>query len=401
MRRVPAVRLVAAREIAQRVGSRPLRITTAVMTVCVVAAVVIPGLVRGPARPTSIGLVGGRAQALAPRLLATAQLAKSPIALSEPPSPAAARAQVKRGRLDVALRIGPRGASAVVAQSLSPEIQGLLAVVIDAAHQRSVLGAAGLSDATIRAAQAPVPLQTVAIAPPPSHQAARSIAAIAAAFLLYLTLALYGGAVATGVAQEKTSRTAEVLIAAVRPRQLLAGKVIGIGLCGLGQLAIAAIAGLIANAAVHSAEIPSTVWLLLPAILLWFALGFALYSFAFAAAGAIVARQEEVQFVTGPIGFPLIVGYLLAYAVVASPHAVWVRVLSFIPPLAPALMPARIAFGGLAWWEMPLDVAIMLVAIYATSRAAARIYAGALVRGGSRLSWRAAIRLREKSRERA
>ena len=344
--------------------------------------------------------MGARAQALAPSLLAAAALAKSRIALSDAASAAAARSQVKRGRLDVALQLGASGATVVVARSASPEIQSLLAVVIDAAHQRRVLSAAGLGDATIRAAQAPVSLRTVAIAPPPSHEAARQIAAVAAAFLLYLTLALYGGAVATGVAQEKTSRTAEVLLAAMRPRQLLAGKVVGIGACGLGQLAIAAIAGAIANAVVHSAEIPSTIWLLLPATLLWFALGYALYSFAFAAAGAIVARQEEVQFVTAPIAFPLIVGYVLAYATIASPHAAWVRVLSFVPPLAPSLMPARIAFGGVASWEMPLDVAIMLVAIYATARAAARIYAGALVRGGSRLSWRAALRLGEPKRPR-
>jgi ABC-2 type transport system permease protein len=58
-----------------------------------------------------------------------------------------------------------------------------------------------------------------------------------------------------------------VLLAAVRPRQLLAGKVIGIGLCGLGQLAIPVIAGLIANAVVHSAKIPSSIWLLLAASL--------------------------------------------------------------------------------------------------------------------------------------
>jgi ABC-2 type transport system permease protein len=183
-----------------------------------------------------------------------------------------------------------------------------------------------------------------------------------------------------------------VLLAAVRPRQLLAGKVIGIGLCGLGQLAIAAIAGLIANAAVHSAQIPSTIWLLLPASLLWFALGYALYAFGYAAAGAIVARQEEVQFATAPFGFPLVAGYLLVYALIGSPHATWIRVLFFFQPLAPSLMPARIAIGDIVWWELALGVLIMLIAIYGMVRLAARIYTGALVRGGARLSWRAALR---------
>jgi ABC-2 type transport system permease protein len=212
---------------------------------------------------------------------------------------------------------------------------------------------------------------------------------------LYISLMLYGGAVATGVAQEKTSRMAEVLLAAVRPSQLLTGKVLGIGLTGMGQLAIAVIAGLVANAAVQSANIPSIVWALLPAMLLWFVLGYALYAFAYAAAGALVGRQEEVGFVGLPLSFPIIGGFLLVYAAIASPYAWWIQLLSFLPPLAPILMPARLALGSVAWWEMPVAVLLTLLAVYGMARLAARIYAPALVHGGARLSWGAALRLRQ------
>jgi ABC-2 type transport system permease protein len=259
-----------------------------------------------------------------------------------------------------------------------------------------VLSRAGVAAATVRAAQQPLLITTQALHPPPSDQTARDVAGLASGFLLYMALAMYGGAVANGVAQEKTSRTAEVLLGCVRPAELLTGKVLGIGLCGLGQLAIPALAGLIANAVLHSAAIPSTVWLLLPAVLLWFALGYALFAFAFAAAGALVARQEEVQFSTGPIAFPLVLGYVLAYAVIGSPHATWVEVLSFLPPLAPSLMPVRIAIGAVAWWQVMLAAGLTLVSIVAMARLAAGIYRAALVRGGARLSWRAALRLRER-----
>lgn len=393
MSRTPTTRLVAGREISERLGSRALRITTAIMTVLVVAGVAIPGLIRTPARPTALGLVGRPAQALAPALATTASLAKVKLKLSDVTSARLARTQVRRGTLDVALTVGTNRVAAEVRQTLSPTIGSLLAATLDAAHQRQVLGRAGVSARTILSAQTPVPLATVAIEPAPSHKAARDIAALAAGLLLYLTVAMYGNAVATGVAQEKTSRTAEVLLAAVRPRQLLIGKVIGIGVCGLAQLAVPVIAGLIANAVLHSAQIPSTVWLLLPSSLLWFALGYALYAFGFAAAGATVARQEEVQFATAPFAFPLVAGYLLVYAVIGSPHATWIRVLSFVPPLAPSLMPARIAIGGVAWWEMALDVVIMLIAVWGMIRLAGRIYADALVRSGARLSWRAALKL--------
>lgn len=124
-----------------------------------------------------------------------------------------------------------------------------------------------------------------------------------------------------------------------------------------------------------------------------FLLGFALYAFAFAAAGAIVARQEEVQMATMPFAIVLVAGYLLVYAAVANPDATWLRVASFLPPLTATLMPARIALGHIQPWEPPVIALIMLSSIYAMVRLASKVYSGALVRGGARLSWRAALRL--------
>jgi ABC-2 type transport system permease protein len=269
-----------------------------------------------------------------------------------------------------------------------------VAGALASAHARAVFGAAGVPPAVVRAARTPVPLTAVAIEPPPSHQAARDVAAIAAGLFLYVILAIYGGAVATGVAQEKTSRTAEVLISAVRPEELLAGKVIGIGAAGLGQLAIPVAAGLVANAIQHSAKIPSEIWFLLPSILVFFVLGYALYALAYAAAGATVARQEEVQFSTAPLGFPLLAGYLLVYELIGDPHSAPVRVLSFVPPFTPSLMPARIAVGAVDWWEVLLAVLIMLASIYGMVQLATRVYKATLVRSGPRLTWREALRVR-------
>jgi ABC-2 type transport system permease protein len=136
------------------------------------------------------------------------------------------------------------------------------------------------------------------------------------------------------------------------------------------------------------------VWALLPAVLLWFLLGYALYAFAFAAAGALVARQEEVQLVTTPFAVLLIFGYLLSYAAVASPNAPWLRVLSFFPPVAPMLMPSRIALGHVAPWETPVAVLIMVASIVGVSRVAGAVYAAGLTRSGPRLSWTLALRRR-------
>jgi ABC-2 type transport system permease protein len=88
---------------------------------------------------------------------------------------------------------------------------------------------------------------------------------------------------------------------------------------------------------------------------------------------------------------PLLIGYLITYAAVASPNATWLRVISWLPPLTPTLMPARIALGTVDWWEYPLVAVIMLASIYAIVGAASAIYAGGLLRSGERLTWRAAL----------
>jgi ABC-2 type transport system permease protein len=384
------IRLIAGREISERVRGRTLRVMTLLTTLLIVAGIVVPAAVRGSSTPTAIGLVGAPAQAVAPALKRIARAAHVRVALHDVAGPVAIE-QLRRGTLDAVLVGGTSGARVLVQQSLDPNTQAVIATALDELHLRMVLERAGLPAPQVGAALAPVPFTTTALSPPPPDRAARDIAAIAAGLLMYVSLGLYGGAVANGVAQEKTSRTAEVLLAAVRPADLLAGKVLGIGAVALGQLAISLGAGLIANATVHSATIPGTVWALLPAFLAWFVAGFILYAFAFAAAGAMVARQEEVQFATMPFGILLVLSYLLVYIAVAHPDATWLRVASLFPPLSASLMPVRIALGHLAAWEIVLDAVLMAAAIVVTARVTGRIYVSALMRGGPRIGWRSAL----------
>ena len=185
---------------------------------------------------------------------------------------------------------------------------------------------------------------------------------------------------------------AEVLVAAVPARQLLTGKVMGIGLCGLLQVGVILTAGAVTNAIVQSASVPSTIWALLPATVVWFLLGYTAYSFAFAAAGSLVARQEEVQVVTMPLMLPLIASLLLAYAGAGASDTWWYSTLSVLPPMAPILMPVRIAFGSVPLWQLAVALVLMVASIAAVVSVTARIYSASLMRGGARIGWRAALR---------
>jgi ABC-2 type transport system permease protein len=387
------VRLIAGREIRERLESRFLRVMTVITAVLVVAGITIPTLVHSHTA-TKLGLVGQATQGLATPLQRAAHAARLHVAVVNVAEDAEARALLRSGGLDAALTVSDAGARLEAKRSVPGDITALVSTTLNALHVRSALALAGVPAAAVTAALTPVRVTAVAIQPLRSHATARNLAAFAVGLLMYLSLVIYGAAVAQGVAQEKTTRTAELLLSAVRPSELLAGKVAGIGVVGMGQLAFAAAAGLIANAVVHSAKIPGVVWVLIPAFLVYFAAGFALYAFLFAAAGALVARQEEVQFVTMPFSIVLVGGYLLVYAVIGSPDATWLHVLAFVPLLTPQLAPALIAVGHIPVWEIVAQAAILLGAIYLTVRVASRIYAAALVRGGARVPWRAALRLR-------
>lgn len=385
---------------------------TGITAVGAVALIVGPTFFSTSTKPYSVGLVGPSAQALASTLLAAAKASGVDMTTVNVSDDATARSELTpkqtsgqgggllsslRGgsaTLDVVLRLDTGSATIEFYQTVSPTLAAVLRAVVEEVHQRDVLTQAGVSPSVLGAAQEPEPISTVTLKPASSDIAGRRIAALAAGILLFFSVGIFCNAVASGVAQEKTSRTAEVLLAAVTPSDLMTGKVIGIGLVGFAQMAVTIGAALLANAVVQSSLVPSEVWVLLPAILLWFVLGYTLFAFGYAAAGAMVARQEEVQSVGAPFTVFLVGGYLLMYATIASPDAPWVRVVSYVPPLMPALMPARLALGQVAIWEMPLAVLIMLASIYGMARLAGRIYATSLVRGGPRLSWMAALRLR-------
>ncbi|MGA9774895.1 MAG: ABC transporter permease, partial [Candidatus Dormiibacterota bacterium] len=377
-----AIRLVAGREVRERLQGRVIWITTAIMVLAVVAAIVIPALLHQPSAPNKIGLVGDAAQAAGPDIAAAAKVLKVSVRTVPVASEEQAKSEVRAGRLPVALVLGPSGTTALVQQAVPQSVELVIAYALQARHQAEVLAAANVPPQVIAQTLQPITIRTDALAPAPNIDSGRYVAAFASALLLYVSLLTYGQLVASGVAQEKTSRTAEVLLATLRPSQLLTGKVAGIGACALGQMAVTVGAGLVANALAHSALIPATTWALLPAVLLWFLLGYVLYSFAFAAAGSLVSRQEEVNMVSSPFTVLLVGSYLLMFAALGDPNAPWVVGLSFVPPLAPIFMPVRIALGSVPAWQVAASAVLILAATAGVIAVAARIYSRALVRSG-------------------
>jgi ABC-2 type transport system permease protein len=217
--------------------------------------------------------------------------------------------------------------------------------------------------------------------------------ALIGSMAMILSLSVYGQWVLVGVVEEKTNRVVELVLATVQPRHLLTGKVIGIGLLGLAQLTL--VAGLAATLVAAGAfDAPAALGGSIALVVPWFALGFALYAVAFAAAGALASRQQDAQSAGQPVTITLAVAYLVSYmAVVANPSSTLSQVLTVLPPSAPIVLPARSALVGVPLWMHALAVLLTLVSIYALVRFAGRVYSQGLLHSGPRLDPRAAWRL--------
>ncbi|MBV9256477.1 MAG: ABC transporter permease, partial [Ktedonobacteraceae bacterium] len=109
-------------------------------------------------------------------------------------------------------------------------------------------------------------------------------------------------------------------------------------------------------------------------LLIYFILGFLLYATLFAAAGALVKRQDEVQNAILPITFLSLIGYLVSFAGISNPNATWFKIISYIPFWTPTTMLIRIGVGQVAGWEIALTIVLMIAAVAVCAFISARIY---------------------------
>jgi ABC-2 type transport system permease protein len=179
----------------------------------------------------------------------------------------------------------------------------------------------------------------------------------------------------------------------VRPAQLLAGKVIGIGLLGLAQLVAISGIGILVALALGSVDLPGATAETVLVSAVYFVLGYTFYACGFAAAGAIVSRQEDIQSTTAPLAIALVISYLIALSVLGNPDSTLAQVTTFLPPVAPLIVPARAAQGALPLWELGLSIVAMAVGIALLLVLGARIYERTILRLGSPLTLAQALRL--------
>lgn len=217
-------------------------------------------------------------------------------------------------------------------------------------------------------------------------------------FLMYISVILYGIYVAQGVIEEKSNRVMELMIGAVRPSQLLAGKIAGIGSLALTQLVVIGLASLAINALAAAAfgqqllhampssaaggpgssgpaigilTVPLMSWVYL---VIFFVLGFFTYATMFAGVGALASKPEDLQQTSSFFTFPIIIAYFLSLFVLIDPEkpiSVWG---SLIPMLSPMVMFARVATSEVPLWQVLVSILASLATIWLFTQMAGKLY---------------------------
>jgi len=209
--------------------------------------------------------------------------------------------------------------------------------------------------------------------------------------LMFLMAAsLFGTTIAQSVIEEKQTRIVEILLAAVPDRALMAGKVLGNTALAMAQVAIFVGIGFGGLIATGQGEVVGSLGAPVGWFAVYFLLGFVLLAALFAAAGALVSRQEDIGSTTFPLTMLIVAPYLLVVALNDNPVAL--AVMSYVPFSAPVAMPMRLFLDQAAWWEPLLSLVILAVTCAAAIRVGAIIYSNALLRMGSRVRLAEALR---------
>ena len=226
------------------------------------------------------------------------------------------------------------------------------------------------------------------------------ILAYAMLMILYITLLLYGQQMMTTVIEEKSSRINEILVSSLRPFELLLGKVIGVGAVALLQVGIwAGAAFLLARYrlqiatllgatpdAMMSAPIPAIPPDLLVVFLLFFVLGFLLYSALFAAVGATCSSLQEVQQAAMPVTLLIAGGFIVVISLLDDPTGSTSRIMGLVPLYAPFVTPVRWSLDAMSVGELLVSLFVTVLGVLGVAWIAGRIYRTGMLMYGKRPS---------------
>lgn len=376
-------RLVAERGLVENVRSRAFKVVTGLLLLLSIAAVVLPQILGDEATTYTLATAGKAPTELVSVLNAAGKSAKFAVKYVSRDAAEAVRQAVRKGDATAGL----------ADDTLYTEAKGggtfpvLVAQAVVSLKTSRLLVEAGLSPPQVAALQSVRPPKQVTVGRVDSE--GRAGTGFAVGIVLYLAITFAGTAIATTVAMEKSTRISEVLLAILRPSQVLVGTVVAVGAVTLLQLLVLAAPFAVAVQVTDNIGLPPVAAGDITLAVAWFLLGFTLYAFLFAASAALINKITEVNSAILPVTMTLVVGYMLAITVVmADPSSGWSVLASLFPLSAPMAMPIRWAAGEVPVWQLLLAMALTAATAVLLVSIASSIYRRALLITGHRVKLR-------------
>ncbi len=379
------IALITRREIRSRVLSKAFLVGLLVTVLVIFGVFGIAAAVSSD-DPIRVGLVGQQPEGARENLEIIGELDETTFDVTEFSTRSEAELAILDGDLDGAIVDG----KSLVMRETDPELVGLVTPAWQQASLIEELADAGLSTSEIRTALTQAePLAIVELEPDPESGAKEAVAFMSV-ILLFISIQVAGAYIMMGVFEEKTTKVVELVLSSVQARHLLGGKIIGVGVLGIVQVAALALSAIVAASIFGSSALPALSPVLIGTGLIWFVLGYLLYGSVFAAGASLAPRQEDAQSTLGPVSLILMISYFGAIFAASDPESTLARVVSWLPITAPFAMPGRIASGDALWWEV--IGAMVLTAATATLvlLMAERIYVRSIIHTDRKLGWREA-----------
>lgn len=329
----------------------------------------------------------------------------------------------------------PKSVRIYAAKNVSLDLKSDIEKVIEKEIEDIKLAEAGITHKILEDSRVNVSSETISLSEEgekTSSSGAATVIGGVCAFLIYMSVFIYGTQVMRGITEEKTSRIVEVIISSVKPFQLMLGKIIGVALVGLTQFVLwilltaaltSATSAILSNniskesakvaqemqkaqmpnhgmpgnnvenpvtevlGAVASLNIP----LIIGCFLFYYLGGYLLYSALFGAVGAAVDNDADTQQFMLPITLPIIFSFVFAQFVLRDPDGTLAFWTSIIPFTSPIIMMVRIPFGVPAW-ELVLSMVLLILGFMGTTWVAARIYRVGILMYGKKVSYKELVK---------
>lgn len=226
------------------------------------------------------------------------------------------------------------------------------------------------------------------------------------AIVLFYAVFFCAQQVSIAITTEKTSKIIETLVTSTDSKTIVLGKTLGIGIVGLLQIILMIAVAVISAKVCVDAEMLNSIFdlsAITPSLivytLVYFCLGYGLYSLLFALTGATVSKPEDVQSANGPVSFIAVIGFYLAYFSMMNPSSNINRIAGIVPISSPFSMPLRIMMKTATNGEIAVSLLVLLASTILVAMLSIKVYSSTILNTGARLSLKEAIKMAKENKE--